>query len=97
MTEPGDIYLADLNFETRIQVLVVSPTRFSSSSGRTLVVPQIPGDPDEVQPPWRIEIGGAVFGVDLLRSIPVDRLLTKVSQASFDEFKKVQRAVRHLT
>jgi mRNA-degrading endonuclease toxin of MazEF toxin-antitoxin module len=68
--EAGDIHLADDNQEQRLPVLVVSNSRFTRLSGRAIVAPAVPGKPDEVPFPWRIEAEGHVFAIDLLRSIP---------------------------
>ena len=82
MIEAGDIHLADLNQERRLPVLVVSSGKFTRLSGRAIVAPAIPGEPDEVPFPWRIEAEGHVFAIDLVRSIPAERLLDRVGRAT---------------
>ena len=97
MIQAGDIVLADLRDETRHRVLVTSDSRFHRLAGRAVVVPEISTDPDEILPPWRIEIETSVFAVDLLRSIPLDRLLETVGRAPAAPFDQVRRAIRHIT
>ena len=80
MIEAGDIRLADLNEERRRRVVVLSNRRFHQIAGRAVVAPEVEGRPDAVPFPWRIEVEGAVYGVDLLRSIPVDRLLDRFAE-----------------
>lgn len=96
MIEAGDIHLADVNQEHRLRVLVVSSSRFSRLSGRAIVAPAVPGEPDEVPFPWRIDAEGHVFAIDLLRSIPVDRLLERVGRVSPSVATSVQRVTRHI-
>lgn len=96
MIQPGDIALADLRDETRLRVLVVSDARFHRLAARAVVVPEVGADADEVLPPWRIEIEASVFAVDLLRSIPTDRLLDVVGRAPAPQFDQVRRAIRHI-
>lgn len=97
MIQPGDIVLADLRDETRLRVLVVSDARFHRLAARAVVVPEVGAEADEVLPPWRIEIETSVFAVDLLRSIPTDRLLDVVGRAPPTQFDQVRRAIRHIT
>jgi mRNA-degrading endonuclease toxin of MazEF toxin-antitoxin module len=94
--EAGDIHLADVNQETRLAVLVVSSGRFTRLSGRAIVAPAIPGEPDEVPFPWRIDAEGHVFAIDLLRSIPADRLLERVGRVTPSMAAAVQRVTRHI-
>ncbi len=95
MIEAGDIHLADVNQEQR-RVLVVSSGKFSRLSGRVIVAPAVPGEPDEVPFPWRIDAEGHVFAIDLLRSIPADRLLERVGRVSPSVAAAVQRVTRHI-
>ena len=97
MINAGDIHLADLNDEKRHRVLVVSVARFAAVSRRVLVAPHVPGDPDEVPFPWRVEVDGAVYAIDLLRSVSRDRLLKRVGRAPADAMVLVRRAVRNIT
>lgn len=97
MIQAGDIVLADLRDETRHRVLVTSDARFHRLAGRAMVIPEISIDADEFLPPWRIEVEDSVFAVDLLRSIPIDRLLETVGRAPAGRFEEVRRAIRHIT
>lgn len=96
MTEAGDIYLADLNEERRRRVLVVSNARFNRLAGRVIVAPEVTAEPDEVQFPWRIECDAEVFATDLLRSVPVERLLERVSRAPYAVMTRTRRAIAHI-
>lgn len=97
MTDAGNVHLADLNEERRRHVLVVSNRRFNELSGRVLVAPEVAGDPDEVPFPWRVEVAGAVFAVDLLRSLSADRLLDRTALAPAPAMAAVRRALLHIT
>ncbi len=96
MIEAGDIHLADLNQERRLPVLVVSSSRFTRLSGRAIVAPALPGEPDEMPFPWRIEAEGHVFAIDLVRSIPTGQLLDRVGRATPTVAASVQRVLRHI-
>ena len=96
MIEPGDIHLADLSQQARLPVLVVSSSKFTRLSGRAIVAPAIPGEPDEVPFPWRIEAEGHVFAIDLVRSLPAERLLDRVGTATPTVAASVQRVLRHI-
>ena len=96
MIETGDIHLADLGQERRLHVLVVSNARFHRLSGRAIVAPAFPGEPDEVPFPWRIETEGHVFAIDLVRSIPVERLLDRTGRITPSAAASVQRVLRHI-
>ncbi len=97
MTDAGDIHLADLNEERRRHVLVVSNRRFHQLSDRVLVAPELRGDPDDVAFPWRVEVDGRVFAVDLLRSLPAVRLLDRTDRAPAATMAAVRRAVHAIT
>jgi mRNA-degrading endonuclease toxin of MazEF toxin-antitoxin module len=94
--EAGDIHLADVNQEQRIRVLVVSNSRFTRLSGRVMIAPAVPGEPDDVPFPWRVGAEGHVFAIDLLRSIPADRLLERVGRITPSAAASVQRVIRHI-
>jgi mRNA-degrading endonuclease toxin of MazEF toxin-antitoxin module len=94
--EPGDIHLADLNEEQRRHVLVLSVGRFNLAADRVIVAPQLFGPPDEVPLPWRVEVDGKVFAVDLLRSMPTSRLLERVDRAPQPLVAQAQRVLRHI-
>ncbi len=97
MIEAGDIYLADLNEEIRPRVLVVSNARFNRAADRVLVAPELSDEPDEVPFPWRVSVDDAVFAVDLLRSLPIARLLDCTGRATHATMLNVQRAVLNIT
>jgi len=94
--DAGDIYLADLNEERRRHVLVVSNRRFTQLSGRVLAAPEI-GEPDEVPFPWRVEVDGSVYAVDLLRSMPEARLLERTGRAPAAAMRAVHRTMVNIT
>lgn len=94
--EPGDIHLADLNEERRRHVLVLSVGRFQRASERVIVAPQIFDEPDVVPMPWRIEVDGMVFAVDLLRSMPVARVLKRTGRAPQSAMIRATTALRHI-
>jgi len=94
--EAGDIYRADLNDEVSRQVLVVSTQRFQRLSGRAIVAPAIGVSPDEIAPPWRVESDGDVFAIDMLRTVPVDRLIERVDRCPPDALERVRAVVRHI-
>lgn len=64
--------------------------------GGVLVAPAVPGPPDDVAFPWRIEAEGAVFALDLQRSIPVELLLERTGRLTITTAATVQRALRHV-
>jgi mRNA-degrading endonuclease toxin of MazEF toxin-antitoxin module len=74
----------------------VSSGKFTRLSGRVIVAPAVPGEPDEVPFPWRIDAEGHVLAVDLLRSIPADRLLERVGRVTPSVAASVQRVTRHI-
>jgi mRNA-degrading endonuclease toxin of MazEF toxin-antitoxin module len=94
--QPGDIYLADLNEEVRRRVLVVSNARFTNASGRALVIPEIVCPTEDVPFPWRIDVEDGNFAIDLLRSIPIERLLDHTGRASFAAMVRIRRAIVHI-
>ncbi|MGD9701980.1 MAG: type II toxin-antitoxin system PemK/MazF family toxin [Acidimicrobiia bacterium] len=97
MINAGDIHLADLNEERRRRVLVISNARFQRVSGRVLVAPEIIGEPDEVPFPWRVEVDDAVYAVDLVRSLPTERLLDRTDRAPSAAMAVVRRALLNIT
>jgi hypothetical protein len=48
-------------------------------------------------PPWNIRLGGDVFALDLLRSIPASRLLERIDRASSADLERARRALRLIT
>lgn len=97
MTDAGDVHLADLNQERRRHVLVVSNRRFNRTSDRVLVAPEITSALDGVEFPWRVEVDGTIFAVDLMRSLPAERLLERTNRASADAMRQVRRALLQIT
>ncbi len=97
MIDIGDVCLADLNEERRRRVLVMSSARFHRLSDRVVVAPEIFGEPDEVPFPWRVSIDDGIFAVDLLRSLPVARILDRIGRASPGGMLEVRRALRNIT
>lgn len=97
MISSGDIHIADLNEERRRRVLVVSIDRFHRASGRVLVAPEIVGEPDEVPFPWRIQVDEVVYAVDLLRSLPIDRLLERVDRAPSGAMTRAHQVLANIT
>lgn len=97
MIEAGDIHLADLNEEVRRRVLVVSVVRFNRLSGRVLVAPEVFGPLDDVAFPWRLPVDDAIYAVDMVRSVPVHRLLDRVDRAPATTVQAAQRALHAIT
>ncbi len=97
MTDLGDIHLADLNEEGRRRVLIASASKFNRMAGRVVVIPEVLGEPDQIPFPWRIEIDDTVFAVDMLRTLPVDRLLERTGRASHETMSRVRGAIRQIT
>ena len=97
MIDVGDIHLADLNEERRRRVLVVSIARFHRAADRVLIAPETLGPPDDVPFPWRVAVDGAVFAVDFLRTIPLDRLLDRTGGAPLATMLAVRRAILNIT
>lgn len=97
MIEAGDIYLADSNEDRRLRVLVVSNERFHRLAGRVLVAPELALLPGDVTFPWRVTVDDTTFAVDLLRSVPAERLLERVDRAPAGVVKQVEQVLRHIT
>lgn len=95
--DAGDIYRADLNEEVSRRVLVVSVRQFHRLARRALVVPELRLPVGEVEPPWRLDIDGVVFAVDMLRSVRVDRLLERDGRCSAAAMTDVRRVLQHIT
>jgi mRNA-degrading endonuclease toxin of MazEF toxin-antitoxin module len=93
----GDIHLADLNEEVRRRVLILSNARFNETSGRVLVAPEVPSDPDEVLFPWRVRVDDTVYAIDLGRTLRADRILDRVDRAPFEAIASARRALRQIT
>ncbi len=94
--EAGGIYLADLNQEISVKVLVTSTADFARFANRVFVAPEVPGADGEVLDPWRVESDDTGFAVDLLRSLPADRLRKRTGRASALAIEQVRRAIVHI-
>jgi mRNA-degrading endonuclease toxin of MazEF toxin-antitoxin module len=94
--EVGDIHLVDVNQVQRCHGLVVSNGRFHRLSGRVVIAPAVPGETDEVPFPWRIGAEGTVFAIDLLRSIPAERVLERVGRVTPSVAATVQPVTHHI-
>ena len=97
MIQSGDIHVADLNDERRHRVLVVSNSRFHRLATRALVAPEIPGPADDVPPPWRVQVDDAVYAFDLLRTLPISRLLERTGRAPETVIAAARRALANIT
>jgi len=93
----GDIHLADLNEERRRRVLVASNARFNRATRRVVVIPEVFGERDDVPFPWRVMIDDAIFAVDLLRTMSIERLLQRTGQASLVDMLQIRRAILHIS
>jgi mRNA-degrading endonuclease toxin of MazEF toxin-antitoxin module len=93
----GDIHLAHLSDEVRRRVLVLSNARFNEMSGRVLVAPEVPSDPDEVLFPWRVRVDDTVYAIDLGRTLRADRILDRVDRAPFEAIASARRALQQIT
>jgi len=97
MIHAGDIHLADLHEEVRRRVLVLSNVRFNTVANRVLVAPEILGPPDPVPFPWRIDVDGATFAIDLARNLPIGRLLERIDRAPAAAMTNARRALLNIT
>lgn len=97
MIDTGDIYLADLNHERRRLVMVVSRDRFHQIAQRALVAPLVTVEPLSDELPWRIDVGGDTFAIDLVRSLPVSQLLERVGRAPTTALLAARRALLAIT
>ena len=96
MIELGDLWVADLNDERRHDVLVVSNARFHRLSGRALVAPAVSAVADEVPFPWRLDVDGTFYGLDLARSLPLNRLLAQTGRAPEHAVAAIRRVLRNI-
>ena len=97
MIDAGDVFLADLNEELRRRVLVISTDPFHRASGRAIVAPEVLGEPDEVPYPWRVPVDDGVYAIDLVRSMPIDRLLERTDRATAASMAVVRRALLNIS
>jgi hypothetical protein len=61
-----------------------------------LVAPEILDGPDAVPLPWRVAIDNRTFAVDLLRSLPTDRIFERVDRAPGPAMAAVRRTVLNI-
>jgi len=62
-----------------------------------LVAPELALLPGDVTFPWRVTVDDTTFAVDLLRSVPAERLLERVDRAPAGVVKQVEQVLRHIT
>jgi mRNA-degrading endonuclease toxin of MazEF toxin-antitoxin module len=93
----GDIFVADLGMARRRRVLVVSRAEFNRVAGVVVVAGELKVPVDGIPYPWRIQVGDAVFALDLLRTIEPRRLLDPAGRAGYDTVAAVRRALTHIT
>ena len=91
----GEIWLTDRGDVQRRQVFVVSDERFHRLSERAVVAPVLDAMPAAPRP-WHIPLGDRAIAVNLLASVPVDRLLERVDRGGFETLRRVRRAVREI-
>jgi hypothetical protein len=92
LIDAGDIYLADLGFEQRHPVVVLSPASISRIAGRIVVAPAALGPADEVPSPWRID----GFAIDLMTTTSPERLLTHSGRIEARGLRQMLVAARQL-
>ena len=97
MTDAGDIWLADLNDERRRRVLVISTGRFNGLADRAIVVPEMKLRPGAVLEPWRFETDDAVFAVDRIQNIKLERLLEKTGSVPYPVMRQIRHALLQIT
>ncbi len=97
MIEAGEIWLADLRGARRRRVLVLSDPRWIRATGRVLVAPEMPIEPEEVRVPWRLPLGNATFAVDHARTVSEARLLERVEQTPRHLLAAARRAARQMS
>jgi mRNA-degrading endonuclease toxin of MazEF toxin-antitoxin module len=95
--EAGDVYLADVGHERRLQVVVLSSGEFNRRAGRAFVAPQLDGPPQEVPPPWRISDGDCVYAVDFTLSLATTRLLERRDAVSGRTLRSIRQVLRRIT
>eukprot|EP01041_Mallomonas_annulata_P032916 gene32916-biopygen25219 len=96
MPSPGEIWTADSGHETRNQVFVISDARFHRLAERAVVAPVI-DVPVEARRPWHIGVDpDRVAAVNLLATVPIDRLLERVAPADAEALSVARRAARFI-
>jgi mRNA-degrading endonuclease toxin of MazEF toxin-antitoxin module len=93
MIASGDVVVADLGGETRGVALVISNVRFHRTAGRAWIAPEFAATSTATPPPWHLRVDGRVFALDVLQSIPVERALDVIGQASAATMRSAHNAV----
>lgn len=90
----GEIWLADRGEETRRFVFVISDTRFHRLAERAVVasvLDHVPASPR----PWHIVLGDdRTIAVNLLGTMPTERLLERVDTIAGDPLVRARHAAR---
>mgnify|MGYP001057882894 CR=1 FL=1 len=96
--DAGDVYVADLGGEVRRHVLVLSNAGFHRRAARALVAPEWRGAEVDVPFPWIVTAEDDLrFAVDHMRSVPLERLLHRVTTAPFRTVVAARRALLAIT
>ena len=75
---------------------MLSDRKFNEFSQRVLVAPMTPTPP--IRYPWFVDVGdGRSAAVHHLRSVAVDRLLSRSDRVDLSVVIALKRAVRHIT
>jgi mRNA-degrading endonuclease toxin of MazEF toxin-antitoxin module len=91
----GEIWLADRGDEVRRPVYIISDTRFHRLADRVVIAPVLDQMPAAARP-WHVPLGERALAVNLLATVPVDRLLERVERPGFETLRQVRRAVREI-
>ena len=90
----GEIWRADRGDETRLLVCVLSDARFHRLADRAVVAPILDRVP-AVPRPWHIVLGDdRAIAVNLLGTVPTERLLERVDAVAGEQLVRVRRAAR---
>ncbi|HRE00225.1 MAG TPA: type II toxin-antitoxin system PemK/MazF family toxin [Ilumatobacteraceae bacterium] len=91
----GDVWCADRNDERRRLVYIVSDHRFHRLAGRVVIAPVLDASPGP-QRPWYVPIAEGVVAANQFATVPVDRLLERVSRSDLPALQRVRRAVHNI-
>ena len=93
----GEIWLADRSEERRRLVFIVSDNRFHRLAERAVVAPLLNEIP-EPRRPWHVMCSDdRAVAVNQFGTIPVERLLERVAEASLETLREVRHAVAAIT
>lgn len=96
MPDAGDIWLADAGEETRRELIVLSDRRFNELAQRAFVAPIT--STLSIRYPWFVDLGdGRSAAVHHLRSVAIDRLLSRQGRVDPSVVLSMQRALRQIT